>query len=61
MMIVDNIYLEDLINFQNIEFELIKGHYWDGKKDYRIQEEIFLNYCLYRALYKSYSKNYLYN
>ena len=40
MMIVDNIYLEDLINFQNIEFELIKGYYWDGKKDYRIQEEI---------------------
>ena len=40
IMIVDNIYLEDLINFQKIEFELIKGYYWDGKKDFRIQEEI---------------------
>ena len=40
MMIVDNIYLEDLINFQKIEFELIKGYYWNGKKDIRIQEEI---------------------
>ena len=39
-MIVDNIYLEDLINFQGIEFELIKGYYWDGKKDYRIRDEI---------------------
>lgn len=39
-MIVDNIYLEDLINFQKIEFELIKGYYWDGKRDYRIREEI---------------------
>lgn len=39
-MIVDNIYLEDLINFQKIEFELIKGYYWDGKKDFRIQQEI---------------------
>ena len=39
-MIVDNIYLEDLIQFQKIEFELIKGYYWDGKKDFRIQQEI---------------------
>ena len=39
-MVVDNITLEDLINFQQIEFELIKGYYWDGKRDYSIQEEI---------------------
>ena len=39
-MIVDNIYLEDLIHFQEIEFELIKGYYWNGKKDFRIREEI---------------------
>ena len=37
-MIVDNIYLEDLIHFQKIEFEFIKGYYWDGKKDFRIRE-----------------------
>ena len=40
IMIVDNIYLKDLIHFQEIEFELIKGYYWNGKKDYRIQNEI---------------------
>ena len=39
-MTVDNITLEDLINFQQIEFELIKGYYWDGKRDYTIQKEI---------------------
>ena len=40
IMIVDNIYLEDLIHFQEIEFEIIKGYYWNGKKDYRIKDEI---------------------
>ena len=40
IMVVDNIYLEDLIEFQQIEFDLIKGYYWDGKRDYRIQEVI---------------------
>ena len=39
-VVVDNIFLEDLINFQQIEFEFIKGYYWDGKRDYRIQDEI---------------------
>lgn len=39
-MYVDNIYLEDLVKFQKIEFRLIKGYYWTGKRDYRIQEEI---------------------
>ena len=39
-MIVDNITLEDLIEFQKIEFELIRGYYWDGERDYTIQEEI---------------------
>lgn len=39
-MVVDNITLEDLINFQQIEFTLIKGYYWDGKRDYTIQKEI---------------------
>ena len=38
--VVDNIGLEDLIEFQKIEFELIRGYYWDGKRDYRIQNEI---------------------
>lgn len=39
-MVVDNIMLEDLINFQQIEFEFIKGYYWDGERDTRIQDEI---------------------
>ena len=39
-IVVDNIMLEDLINFQQIEFEFIKGYYWDGERDTRIQDEI---------------------
>lgn len=39
-MVVDNIMLEDLIEFQKIEFEFVKGYYWDGEKDYTIQNEI---------------------
>ena len=39
-MIVDNITLEDLIEFQKIEYDIIRGYYWDGEKDYTIQEEI---------------------
>ena len=39
-MVVDNIYLEDLVNFQKITFDVIRGYGWTGKKDYRIQEEI---------------------
>ncbi len=35
-----NITLEDLIEFQKIEFEFIRGYYWAGKRDYSIQEEI---------------------
>jgi hypothetical protein len=36
-MVVDDIYLEDLIKFQQIEFKIIRGYYWDGKKDYGLQ------------------------
>ena len=39
-MVVDNITLEDLIEFQKIEFEFIRGYYWSGKRDYTIQNEI---------------------
>ena len=39
-MTVDNIMLEDLIEFQKIEFKFIRGYYWPGKRDYRIQKEI---------------------
>ncbi len=39
-MVVDNITLEDLIEFQKIEYEILRGYYWDGEKDYTIQEEI---------------------
>ena len=37
---VNDIELEDLIKYQHIEFDLIRGYYWDGKKDYRIQDFI---------------------
>ena len=39
-MTVDDIYLEDLVKFQQIEFKVIRGYYWTGKKDYSIQEVI---------------------
>ena len=35
-MKVDNIMLEDLIEFQKIEFQVIKGYVWNGKRDYKI-------------------------
>ena len=40
IMVVDNIYLEDLVEFQKITFDVIRGYGWTGKKDYRIQDEI---------------------
>lgn len=39
-MIVDNITLEDLMEFQKIDFRIIRGYYWPGERDYTIQEEI---------------------
>ena len=39
-MVVDNIALEDLIEFQKIEFKVIKGYVWNGQRDYRIQDVI---------------------
>jgi hypothetical protein len=39
-MFVDDIFLEDLIKFQKIEFTILRGYYWDGKKDDKIQETI---------------------
>ena len=40
LMVVDNITLEDLIEFQKIEFEILRGYYWEGERDYTIQGEI---------------------
>ena len=39
-MVVDNIMLEDLIEFQQIEFQIIKGYVWEGNRDYKIQDVI---------------------
>ena len=39
-MVVDNIYLEDLVEFQKITFDVIRGYRWSGNKDYRIRYEI---------------------
>jgi hypothetical protein len=39
-MTVDNIFLEDLIKFQQIEFKIIRGYEWNGKRDYTIASEI---------------------
>jgi hypothetical protein len=35
---VDDIRLEDLIKFQRIEFEIVRGYKWTGAKDYKIRE-----------------------
>jgi len=39
-MTVDNIMLEDLIVYQDIEFEILGGIYWSGNRDHRIRSEI---------------------
>ena len=40
IMVVDNIALEDLIEFQQIEFQVIKGYVYNGSRDYRCREFI---------------------
>lgn len=37
-MTVCDIELEDLIKFQEVEFEALRGYYWTGPKSYAIQE-----------------------
>ncbi|WP_334089831.1 DNA polymerase, partial [Helicobacter typhlonius] len=55
-MRVDNITLEDLIEFQKIEFKFIRGYYWNGRRDYRIQE-VIRNIFNKRAMYKEQNNN----
>ena len=40
IMVVDNITLEDLIEFQEIEFQILRGYYWNEGTDSTIQEII---------------------
>ena len=39
-MVVDHITLLDLIKYQEIEFTLVRGYYWDGPRDYSIRDAI---------------------
>ena len=39
-MVVDNITLEDLIEFHDIEFNILRGCIWTGKKSFIIRDEI---------------------
>lgn len=39
-MTVDNIYLEDLIKYHKIDYEVIDGIYWVGDKSTKLSEEI---------------------
>ncbi len=39
-MTVDNIMLEDLVKYQKIEYKVIKGYAWTGKKDFTIRDVI---------------------
>ena len=45
-MIVDNIYLEDLIKYQGIEFEILSGICWEGKKSPYLSKTIEYVYNL---------------
>jgi hypothetical protein len=51
-MTVDIIYFEDLIEFQKIEFNVLRGYNWTGKRDYRIGkviEELFQKRLKYKT------------
>ena len=50
-MVVDMISLEDLIKYQKIEFNIIRGYYWTGNRDHRIRDTIRKLFSL-RAQYK---------
>ena len=39
-MWIDNIYLEDLVKYQDIKFNIIKGVYWKGKKSKGLSNQI---------------------
>jgi hypothetical protein len=39
-MTLDNIGLQDLIKYQKIEYKILRGYYWTGKRDYRIRDAI---------------------
>lgn len=50
-MVVDMIELEDKIKYQQIEFNILKGYYWNDNRDHRIRETIKKLFQL-RAEYK---------
>lgn len=50
-MFVDNIVLEDLIKYQQIEFEVVRGYAWTGKKDFNIRT-VIQTLHEYRVQYK---------
>ena len=39
-MTVDNITLEDLVKYQNVECDVLRGYYWLGNKDFKIRSVI---------------------
>ncbi len=55
-MFVDNITLEDLIEFHNIDFEIIRGYYFDEGFNTKIKEVI--NFLFNERLKKKRSKPY---
>ena len=59
IMRVDNIELEDLIKFQQIEFKILRGYYWNGAKSDLFSNEMKRIYDL-RVQYKK-EKNPLQN
>ncbi|ELP87952.1 hypothetical protein EIN_417710 [Entamoeba invadens IP1] len=51
-MRVDNILLEDLIKFQQIEYKIIRGYYWTGNKSDLLSNEMAKLYNLRRDFKK---------
>ncbi|ELP87801.1 hypothetical protein EIN_013500 [Entamoeba invadens IP1] len=51
-MRVDNILLEDLIKFQQIEYKIIRGYYWTGNKSDLLSNEMSKLYNLRRDFKK---------
>ncbi|ELP86281.1 hypothetical protein EIN_114450 [Entamoeba invadens IP1] len=52
VMRVDNILLEDLIKFQQIEYKIIRGYYWTGNKSDLLSNEMSKLYNLRRDFKK---------
>lgn len=59
-MIIDNITLGDLIEFQKVDYEILRSYDWNGLMDYTIQDKIKKNLSKEIRLQKTKKKIILY-